>query len=186
MMDAADWLRNEMRATLEAFDLTMPGLRLIERLNREGAQRLVDVAERGGVKRQTMDGVIARLERRNWVRRAIVTLPPMEFRRSHLPKAREDGERNGRRMRVVGLTRLGKKFLRDVLPTHAKWVRVLDAREQDTLSRICRKLREGDIVKFVSELRTEEEEEELRERAIAGLKEHRRRTGMWRRGFIRG
>jgi hypothetical protein len=38
-------------------------------------------------------------------------------------------------------------------------LRVLDAREQDTLSRICRKLREGDVVKFVRELTMEREGE---------------------------
>jgi hypothetical protein len=31
-------------------------------------------------------------------------------------------------------------------------MRAIDSREQDSLSRICRKLREGDVVKFVSEL----------------------------------
>lgn len=110
-----------------------------------------------------MDGVIARLERRNWARRAIVTLPPVGFEQSHPPAAKEAEPRNGRRVQVVGLTAAGKRFLPDVLPTHAKWVksllRVLDVREQDTLSRICRKLREGDVVKFVRGITMEREGE---------------------------
>jgi DNA-binding MarR family transcriptional regulator len=163
LMDAADWLKNELRVPLEAFDLTMPGFRLLELLNREGAQRVVDVAERGGVRRQAVDGVIVRLERRNWVRRAMVTLPPVDLRRSHLSKDRENGTRSGRRVQVVGLTALGKRFMKDVLPRHSKMVksllRVLEAREQDTLSRICRKLCEGDVVKFVRELTMEREGE---------------------------
>ena len=32
-----------------------------------------------------------------------------------------------------------------------------DAREQDTLSRICRKLRAGDVLKFMREIRMEDE-----------------------------
>jgi DNA-binding MarR family transcriptional regulator len=156
LLDAADWLKGELRMPLEAFDLTMPGFRLMELLNREGAQRVVDVAEKSGVRRQATDGVITRLERRNWVRRAIVALPPVEFKRSHLSKGRENRTRSGRRFQVVGLSALGKRFMKDVLPRHSKMVksllRVLDAREQDTLSRICRKLREGDVVKFVREL----------------------------------
>jgi DNA-binding MarR family transcriptional regulator len=163
LMDTADWLKAELHAPLEAFDLTMPGFRLLELLNREGAQRVVDVAEKSGVRRQTMDGVIARLEGRNWVRRAMVTLPPVEFKRSHLSKGKQDGTRSGRRTQVVGLTALGKRFMKDVLPRHSKMVksllRVLDAREQDTLSRICRKLREGDVLKFVAEITHEDVED---------------------------
>ncbi|HUA01775.1 MAG TPA: MarR family transcriptional regulator [Candidatus Aquilonibacter sp.] len=163
LIDTAAWLRGELRVPLEAFDLTMPGFRLLELLNREGAQRRKDLPERFGVRRQAMDDVIERLEKRNWVGRAIVTLPPVEFERSHLAKSRRDEARAGRPMHAVALTKLGKKFIKDVLPTHSKMVksllRVLDAREQNTLSRICRKLREGDVVKFVRELTTEREGE---------------------------
>jgi len=163
LLDTADWLKKELRAPLEAFDLTMPGFRLMELVNREGAQKIVDLADKSGVTRQATDDLIARLERRNWVRRAVVRLPPVEFKRSHLSKGREDGTRVGRRVQVVGLTALGKRFMKDVLPRHSKLVkallRVLEAREQDTLSRICRKLREGDVMKFVKEITTEREGE---------------------------
>jgi len=38
----------------------------------------------------------------------------------------------------------------------SSWLmRVLDAREQDSISRACRKLREGDAVKFLQEIRLE-------------------------------
>ncbi|HEX4074297.1 MAG TPA: MarR family transcriptional regulator, partial [Candidatus Acidoferrales bacterium] len=120
LLDAAEWLKNELRVPLEAFDLTMPGFRLMELLDREGAQTVVGVAERGGVRRQAVDGVIGRLEKRNWVRRAIVVLPALEFRQSHLSKARYEGTRQGRRVQVVGLTRLGKKFIKEVMPRHSK------------------------------------------------------------------
>jgi DNA-binding MarR family transcriptional regulator len=163
LLDTADWLKKELRTPLEAFDLTMPGFRLMELVNREGAQKIVDVADKSGVTRQATDDLIARLESRNWVRRAVVRLPPVEFKQSHLSKGREDGTRVGRRVQVVGLTALGKKFMKDVLPRHSKLVksllRVLEAREQDTLSRICRKLREGDVMKFVREITTEREGE---------------------------
>jgi len=33
--------------------------------------------------------------------------------------------------------------------------RALDAREQDSIGRVCRKLREGDAVKFLQEIRLE-------------------------------
>jgi len=37
--------------------------------------------------------------------------------------------------------------------------RVLDAREQESLSRLCRKLREGDVLKFVAEITHEDGED---------------------------
>ncbi|MGA3292795.1 MAG: hypothetical protein ABSE45_02295 [Candidatus Acidiferrales bacterium] len=49
-----------------------------------------------------------------------------------------------------------------MLPSHSKLVksllRVLDSREQMSLSRLCRKLREGDVVKFLREITHEDEE----------------------------
>jgi len=37
---------------------------------------------------------------------------------------------------------------------------VLDAREQDSISRVCRKLRRGDAVKFLTEMSFEDVEED--------------------------
>jgi hypothetical protein len=97
------------------------------------------------------------------VRQIIVALPPAEIKESHLPKAMRGKPREGRRVGVVGLTPLGKKFIGNVLPRHSKLVksllRVLDAREKESISRICRKLREGDVLKFFSEITHEDVEE---------------------------
>ena len=63
---------------------------------------------------------------------------------------------------MVGLTKPGKKYMKDVLPRHSKLVqalmRVLDAREQESLVRICEKLRKGDVLKFLQEIRMKEPE----------------------------
>jgi hypothetical protein len=57
---------------------------------------------------------------------------------------------------VVGLTQPGKKSMRNLPPNHSKLVkslmRALDAREQDSLFRICRKLRTGNPVRFFAEI----------------------------------
>ena len=67
------------------------------------------------------------------------------------------------RVGVVKLTPAGKKLVRDMLPSHSKMVkalmRVLTAREQNSLGRICRKVREDDVVQFVREIRMEDPEE---------------------------
>ena len=97
-----------------------------------------------------------------WTHEPIVTLPPVAFERAHLHRALKNVPRRGRRIAVVALTKTGKKFMKDVVPRHSKLVkallRVLHIREQDTLVRICLKLRQGDILKFVHEIRMQDDE----------------------------
>jgi hypothetical protein len=64
---------------------------------------------------------------------------------------------------VVGLTPRGKHFIGTFFPKHAKVIkslmRALDGREQVTLIRLLEKLRKGDVVKFVKEIRMYDEED---------------------------
>jgi MarR family transcriptional regulator, 2-MHQ and catechol-resistance regulon repressor len=163
LIDTADWLRGELRVPLEFFGLTMGELRLLEMLNREGALFVPDVVRRRNTKRQNMKAMIKQLEERGWVGRMMVALPSVEFEKSHWPKPKRGEKREGRQVSVVGLTASGKKFIREVLPRHSKLVkslfRALDSREQISLSRMCRKLREGDVVKFYREITHEDEED---------------------------
>ena len=59
-------------------------------------------------------------------------------------------------MFVLEGTRAGRKFLKVVLPGHAEVVkalmRVLVGREQGTLRKLCEKLREEDIMKYMQEM----------------------------------
>ena len=163
LIDTADWLRGELRVPLEFFGLTMGELRLLEMLNREGALFVPDVARRRKARPQNMKATIKHLEERGWVRRMIVALPPVPFEESHRAKSKRSERREGKRVSVVGLTASGKKFVREVLPRHSKLVksllRALDSREQMSLSWMCRKLREGDVVKFLREIRMQDEED---------------------------
>jgi len=105
-----------------------------------------------------------------------VSLPPVEFERAHVAKAEQEG-REGRRVGVVGLTASGKRLMGNALPRHASVVRalmrVLDAREKESISKICRKLRSREAVfKFLQEIRMVDEDEqaaEVREEAAAEL-----------------
>ncbi|MGO9591859.1 MAG: MarR family winged helix-turn-helix transcriptional regulator [Candidatus Acidiferrales bacterium] len=176
LIDTATWLKREMRAPLDFFDLTFEGFRVLEMLYREGALTVPDVGRRTNHKRQNMHIILRRLEEPGWVRQMEVRVPPVEFERSHLPKAKKD-EQEGRMVHVVGLTARGKKFIGNVLPRHAKVVkalmRVLDAREHDSISRACRKLRSPEAVfKFLQEIRMVDEDQEaadVREEAAAEL-----------------
>jgi DNA-binding MarR family transcriptional regulator len=75
-----------------------------------------------------------------------------------------DRKRQGRQIIIWHLTPLGQKFIGAVFPKHAKLVkafmRVLDAREKDSLRRICHKLRKGDVRKFVEEITLEDADDQ--------------------------
>ena len=120
------------------------------------------VAERCRCKYQNVDAIAARLEERGWVRREVSTLPPVEIKESHIAKARRGEPRRGRSVVLLQLTPGGEKFMGGVFPRHAKVIkalmRTLDGREQETLSRLLRKLREGDPLRFYAEMTHEDEE----------------------------
>jgi DNA-binding MarR family transcriptional regulator len=156
VLETAEWLKGELRGPLLLFDLTMGEFRLLELLHREGALFVPDVARRRRLHRQAVDVIIKRLSKRGFVMRKIIRLPPVDPKRAHVPASQRDERREGIRTSVVGLTKIGKKFVADVLPNHTKMVkavlRALDGREQDTLSRLCRKLRAGNPVRYFAEL----------------------------------
>lgn len=187
LIDTADWIKGELRGPLDSFDVTMAEFRVMEILNREGALPLMTVAERRQVRRSNIRRTVGQLERRGWLKRLSVTLPPGEFKRMHRARSRKDEPRRGQRICVIGLTKWGKRFMGKLLPSHSRLVkalmRALRAREQESLVRICEKLREGDVVKFVTELRWQDETELLREKAMAEME---RIEGRMRRRALRG
>lgn len=164
LIETADWLRREMRAPLDAFDLTVQEFRVLEMLNREGALTGPQIGARMGRPRQSVDVIVQRLHNRGWVRRVIETLPPIPIEEAHVANAERDAKRYGRRVTVVGLTSWGKRFIGSVVPRHAKVVKALmcaiDAREKESIVRACQKLRRGDAWKFLREIRMEEPEED--------------------------
>lgn len=163
LLDTAEWFREQLRGPLEAFDLTMGGFRLLELLYREGPMSMRDVVEKRRDNRQNLSVIIARLQEYGWVRWEVSILPPAKIEEQRLPIARRGRPRRGRRAGIVRLTPRGEKFIGKVFPKHAVVVkarmRVLDGREQETLSRLCRKLREGDLLKFLKEMLYEDVEE---------------------------
>jgi hypothetical protein len=76
---------------------------------------------------------------------------------------RRGKKREGRAIGIIRLTPRGQKFIGTFFPKHAKVVkslmRALDGKEQVTLSRLLLKLRQGDIVRFVREIRMYDEED---------------------------
>lgn len=177
LIDTAEWLKNELRPPLESFDITLGEFRTLELLNRKGPLTVSDVSRERRTGIPNVKKASKYFERRGWVRRVVVTLPPAPFEQTHQAKSKKDQKRKGWRTGVMTLTDLGKRFVRDVMPSHFKMMkalmRVLDAREQLSLSRLCRKLRSREaVLKFLQEIRMVDEDEEaaeVREEAAAEL-----------------
>ena len=155
VLETAAWLRSWMRGPLEAAGLTQQGFRLLLLLYEEGPTRTMEAAQRMKFKRQALDGVLERLEARGWVKRYKVTLPPPERRRR--PKTRLLSWQKRRwGLGMIALTSKGENFMARAFPHHTKvlkaLMRAVSMREQRALVEICRKLRAGAILKFMSEL----------------------------------
>lgn len=156
LMETTAWLRTWMQGPFEQFDLTPLSFRILVLLYEEGPTRMVEVARRMRFRRSNLDKALRRLEERGWVRRLMVTLP-----KEKRPRKRSETRllRTARRrwgVGVVTLTPEGEKFIASAFPQQAKvlkaLMRALHGREQQLLVEICRKLRAGAILKFMSEI----------------------------------
>jgi MarR family transcriptional regulator, 2-MHQ and catechol-resistance regulon repressor len=181
LLDTAEMMRNELRGQLDGFGLTVRGFRLLEILYREGPMLMVAAAEKLECSRQNVNFLLERLEARGWVRRVLRPLRAGELQERRRARADRHPYRhykNGHAVGILMLTAQGTKFIGTVFPKHAKVVkslmRVLDGREQQTLSRLLQKLREGDIVKFVREIRMKDPTERGWEsqKAMRSLERH--------------
>jgi MarR family 2-MHQ and catechol resistance regulon transcriptional repressor len=157
LIDTAEWMKTELRGQLDCFDMTFPGFRVMEMLYREGPMGMRDAASYRRCNRQNLIVVIAKLAENGWVHQELVRLRPVRMKKKRLPKALRGVPRVGRKITMISLTPAGEKFMGNFLPKHAKMVkafmRALPGREQESLSRLCEKLREGDVLKWASELR---------------------------------
>ncbi len=185
LIDTAEWLKSELRPPLDSFDLTLGEFRVLELLYRAGPLTVRDVARERKCAIQNVKETSKSIERRGWVRRVIVMLPPIPIEQSHKAKSKMEPKRKGRRIGVMTLTPAGKRFVRDVIPNQFKMMkallRVLDAREQLSLSRLCRKLASREaVIKFLQEIRMLDEDQlavDVRQEAAAELERLRARMG---------
>jgi len=156
LLDTAEHMRSALRGQLASFDLTIRGFRLLETLYRDGPTLMTVAAKKLNCKRQNVDVILARLEARGWVVREIRERPPVEIDEARVAKEKRSQERRGRRITLLRLTPEGEKFIGIVFPKHGKAVkslmRALEGREQETLSKLLRKLKEGDGVKSAKEM----------------------------------
>lgn len=156
LMDAAGFMRARVYSQLATFDLTIRGFRVLELLFRQGPTA-VGVAGRFGWTRQNLDFVLKGLADNGWAGSKRSSVRQMEALGVEVP------EGDGRPLYLLVLTKEGTAFAKRFLPRHAKvvkaYMRALDGRQQQTLAELCRKLREGDAKKFLSEMAFQDVEE---------------------------
>jgi MarR family 2-MHQ and catechol resistance regulon transcriptional repressor len=145
LMDTAEWFRERMSRQLASFDLTMPQFRVLELLYHGGPTFARVIANRLQCTAPNVITVVNGLEKRGLVRRD-----------ASIPMAKKQDKR----IVPLRLTPEGEKVIARVFGAHAKVVRaqmrVLQGREQQKLSVLCRKLRKGDPVKFLREMMWED------------------------------
>jgi len=156
LVETGDWLRQQMSTQLANFDLTWTQFRVLDVLYHEGLQYQQELSRRFKTCKQSMEHVLRRLEEAGWVRRD----------KGHLEKTSENPKAaRGRPVICLRLTPEGEKKMADVFPKHSKlvksYLKALDGREQETLVRLCEKLKDGYAVSFVKEYRWDDPPEHL-------------------------
>jgi len=169
LRDTAAWFHEELAAQLRNLELTVQEFRVLDALRR-GPQYLEEMSKRLHCQKANVGKVLNRLHAWGWVRR----------RRCRLASSRESGNAGiesgvrrsgakprGRRITMIALTEEGRASFKRIHPKHVKlvkaYMRALDGREQLTLTRLCMKLRRGNILKFALEARWWERDEDWAE-----------------------
>jgi DNA-binding MarR family transcriptional regulator len=148
ILDTADWIRHEIRPQLRMFDVSMEELRCLEMLHSAGRVTMRQVAERRHCTKQSAANLVEGLRKRGWAEYEVERL-------TRVPDRKGD-QRRGWRIGYIKLNAEGHRFIRAVLPRNMKLVlafmRALEWREQEALIRSCKKLRDGNILRFLREM----------------------------------
>lgn len=165
LMNVADWFARDLSRQLLRFGLTMPQFRVLEMLHHEGPKSHREIAEKLFCGPRNVTVIVNSLERHRWVRRERRAGPGLTGGGSHVHEARGEREEpaTDRRVVHVHLTPSGEKVIARIFPSHVKMIRaemrVLTDAQQNSIIYLCRKLRRGDIMKFIREIKKVEQEE---------------------------
>jgi DNA-binding MarR family transcriptional regulator len=159
ILGTADWIEQELRPQMEMFGVSIDGLRFLEMLHRSGRVTIREAAEKRHCTKQSVANLVDALRARRWVEYEVERLTPEEEPEDGTRRARRTGWRVG----YIRLSDEGRKFVKSVLPRNMKLVlafmRALEWREQKTLIETCRKLRDGNILRFLREMEFQDVEE---------------------------
>lgn len=169
LTEAASWVEEKLSVPLGVFGLTRAEFRLLVVLYRHGPLRMREAMEKLGRIRRGLQLTVKDAEEFGWVKSEERELPPADVKESRLAKSERGKPRHGRRVRVISLTAEGERLIGSVLPRQEAIVKslmeALEAREIDTLAKICRKLRRDDVLPYWFEVMRQSREHEESEEA---------------------
>jgi DNA-binding MarR family transcriptional regulator len=138
---ADDSIEAVMEPQLRKAGLGVGQFRVLERLLHGGPTPQAELCRHLFLSHSNISQVLDRLAARTWVVRRL-----------------KEGHK---RQAMVHLTPQGRALIEGLLPKQAKLIRAqmaaLTDREQDTLRKLCRKLSDGDALRFISELTADEQ-----------------------------
>lgn len=148
LTQATRWVEEKVRTPLRVFGVTREEFRLLALLYHHGQLKLIEAEEKLERERLTLRETVRRAEEFGWVRLGMTRLPSVRARESRAQKDTRQKTRRGREVGTVELTLQGERLIENLLPKQETIVRSilaeLDSRELDTLTRICRKIRQDE------------------------------------------
>jgi hypothetical protein len=162
LLETAEAVRRVLEGQMATFGMTLEEFRFLEMLYRSGEMDTSEARKQRFCTRQNVLQLTSALAERGLVKRVVIELPPAEIDQRKLAVKLRGVPRRGHRLSKIRLTPAGENFVGQALPRHTKMVlavlRTLNWHEQETLSRICGKLRDWDAFKLLQELEWEDEE----------------------------
>ena len=164
LRDTAAWMHEELTSQLRNHDMTMLEFRVLNLLRR-GPLYLEEMSRQLNCQKSHVGKVLKRLRASGWVkgwRRRISRANSGEE-----PTEHGGAKPRGRLVKLVAFTNYGRERFKRIHPQHVKLakalMRALEGREQLTLTRLCMKLRRGNVLKFALEARWWERDEDWAE-----------------------
>ena len=162
LLETAETVRRVLDGQMATFGMTLEEFRFLEMLYRNGATTTSEATKQRACTRQNIARVADALAERGLVRRDVIELPLAERDEREMEANVRALPRRGKRVSEITLTAAGENLISQVLPRHMKMVlavlRTLNWHEQETLGRICAKLRDWDAFKFLQEFEWEDGE----------------------------
>lgn len=156
LLETAEAVRRVLEGQMATFGMTLEEFRFLEMLYRGGTMTTSEATKQRACSRQNIARVADALAERGLVERMVRELPLADLEERKIPLKRRGLPRRGKRVSEIRLTSAGENFVGHALPRHMKMVlavlRTLNWHEQETLSRICGKLRDWDVFKLLQEL----------------------------------
>ena len=121
LLETTAYMQKEMQSQLEAFDVTMRTIRILEMLYRKGPMAIRATASQMKCSRQNIKNILRPLRERGWVVLEMWTRPPVPKDERRLPAEKRGEKRRGRAVGIVRLTPRGGNLSARFFRSTRRW-----------------------------------------------------------------